>query len=179
MHSRSPRDTQFRRVSTTQEYPTHTWAVPAVATTTVNVQQRAFTVVFGSLLFFCTGEHCMDLHVVIALKDAISSYKQCPTSGIRRWEKKNRMRQHKIFRSYCRYYGSYYYRMMIAVMIVATLHGYNDIVTTFTATVMMTVVMTVVTENHMQTHTIFFLMSDARYRATIFFFNRIHFAHRV
>ncbi len=47
---------------------------------------------------------------------------RCPTSGIRRWEK-NCIRRHTIFRSYCRYYGLYYYRMTTVVTTVATGHG--------------------------------------------------------
>ncbi len=49
-------------------------------------------------------------------------------------ENKNRTRWHMIFRTYCRYYGCYYYRMM---------------------TVVTTIVMTVATENRMTTHAIF------------------------
>ncbi len=67
--------------------------------------------------------------------------------------------------------------MMIVVTTVASRHGYNNIVTTVIATVVTIVVMTVatrhgynnvvttvITENRMPTHTIFFLMSDARCR---------------
>ncbi len=63
------------------------------------------------------------------------------------------MRRHTIFRNYCRYY----YRMTTVVT---------------TVIVVTTVVTTVVTENRMPTHAIFFLMSDARCRETIFFKNR-------
>ncbi len=89
-------------------------------------------------------------------------------------KKKNRMSWHTIFRSYCRYY----YHITTVVTTVATRHGYNNIVTTVVATVVTTVVATVVIENRMPTHKIFFLMSDVRCRATIFFLNLIDFAHR-
>ncbi len=58
---------------------------------------------------------------------------------------------------------------MTVVTTVATQHGYNDIVTTVIATVVTNVVTTVVMENRMPARTIFFLMSDARCWAMIFF----------
>ncbi len=72
---------------------------------------------------------------------------RCPTSGIRRWEKKNCMCRHTIFCSYCRYYGHYYYPM---------------------ATVVTTVVTALAMENHMTTHAIFFLINRCPMSGTIF-----------
>ncbi len=57
----------------TQKDPVCVWEVPAIAATMANMQERAFVIIFGSLLF-CAEERCVDLYiVVVTLKDAIFS----------------------------------------------------------------------------------------------------------
>ncbi len=57
-------------------------------------------------------------------------------------EKKNRMHRHMIFRSYCCYYGHYYYRMTTVVNDSSYSTWYNDVgIPCRVATVVITVVM--------------------------------------
>ncbi len=101
---------------------------------------------------FCAGELCADLRVVVVHEG--------------RFFLKNGA-QHRAS------------DMRIKIACVGIRFSITTVVTTVVATVVPIVVTTVVTENRMPMHAIFFLMSDAQCRATIFFLNCVHFAHRV
>ncbi len=79
--------------------------------------------------------------------------------------KKNRMRRHTIFQSYCRYYGCYYYCM---TTVVATMSGSYCRSYSCHAIVVTTIVTTVATENHMPTHAIFFLIYECPMLGTVY-----------
>ncbi len=101
---------------------THAQKVPAIAATTKNAREHAFFVIFGSVLF-CTAECCADLRIIIVVFEGQFFLKNGARHRTSVDEKKNLMRHHTIFCSYCRYYSRYYYRMMTVVTTVATRHG--------------------------------------------------------
>ncbi len=100
----------------------HAREVPTIAVTMVNMWECAFVVVFGSPLF-CAGERCADLCVVVVVFEGQFFLKNSARHRASVDEKKNRMRRHTIFHSYCCYYRHYYYRMTTAVTTAATQHG--------------------------------------------------------
>ncbi len=100
-------------------------------------------------------ECCAELRVIIVVFIVIIVFEErffLKNGGRHRAsvdEKKNRMRRHTIFRSYCHYYCRYCSRHAIVVTTIVTI---------------------VATENHITTHAIFPPSTDAQCRAPIFFF---------
>ncbi len=125
------------------------------------MRENAHLSSLGSPLF-CTGERCADLRVVVIVVTVVVVHEG-------RFFLKNGA-QHRTS------------DMRIKIACVGIQFSLTTVITTVVTTVIATVVTivvtAVVTENRMPTHTIFFLMSDARCRATIFFKYRVHLAHR-
>ncbi len=118
------------------------------------MRENAHSSSLGSPLF-CTGECCADLWVVFVHEGQFFL-----KNGARHCASDMRIKIACV-------------DIHFSVTTVVTM-----VVTTVVATVVTIVLTTGVTENHMSTHAILFLMLDVRCRATIFFLNHVYFAHR-